>query len=258
MYSETEKTKEIWENLAGWWDKEVVDGDLFHRTFIYPSILKFSDLKPTDRVLDIACGNGALSRLLAKSGAQIIGADFSEKLIRCAQDRSKNYHNLTFIQLDATDAIAIKKIAEKNKFNLVICSMAFQDMWSIEPLIATLKHILHFQGKFIFSIPHPCFNSGFVKFNLQPNHCPSITVSKYIKSEKSTINAKPNQPVPHFIYHRPLSLIFKLLMNGSMFMSEFEEPVAVDNALPNDFLWSLLKEIPPVVISTWIYNLKNV
>ena len=62
------KTKTIWNNLAAWWDEVAQDGDLYHRTFLFPTITKWVDPKKGMRILDMGCGNGALARLFAKPG----------------------------------------------------------------------------------------------------------------------------------------------------------------------------------------------
>lgn len=74
------ESRVIWNELARWWDDNVRDGDLFHRTFIYPTILKFSEINNGDKVLDIACGNGALSRLLGASNTEIVAIDLVRNL----------------------------------------------------------------------------------------------------------------------------------------------------------------------------------
>ena len=57
-----EKSNAAWEELSHWWDKEIGEGDLFHRLLVFPTMLEFVDPKYGDEILDIACGNGALTR----------------------------------------------------------------------------------------------------------------------------------------------------------------------------------------------------
>jgi 2-polyprenyl-3-methyl-5-hydroxy-6-metoxy-1,4-benzoquinol methylase len=248
------QSKNIWNEIAEWWDGNVQDGDLFHKTFIYPSILKLAQLREDNRVLDIACGNGALTRLLAQSKAEIVATDFSEKLIHCAMERSEQYKNIKFLVVDATDQHALRQLSQQGRFDVVICSMAFQDMWTIEPLISSLKHLIASEGRFIFSIPHPCFNSGLVKFNLGTSESKStIAMSDYASSQKFKIQAKPNQPASHLAFHRSLSTIFNLLFQENFVMNGFLEPVAGEAELPQEFLWSHFKDVPPAIISRWVF-----
>lgn len=49
-----------------------------------------ADIRPTDRVLDVACGTGDLTRALARTGpASVIGVDFSGQMLRLAKHKFK-------------------------------------------------------------------------------------------------------------------------------------------------------------------------
>jgi demethylmenaquinone methyltransferase/2-methoxy-6-polyprenyl-1,4-benzoquinol methylase len=55
-----------------------------------------------ERILDIAAGTGTSSAALAKSGAHIVAADFSEGMIRVGRERHAGNPNIEFVQADAT------------------------------------------------------------------------------------------------------------------------------------------------------------
>ncbi|MFH8248940.1 bifunctional demethylmenaquinone methyltransferase/2-methoxy-6-polyprenyl-1,4-benzoquinol methylase UbiE [Microbacterium sp. B2969] len=54
------------------------------------------------RILDLAAGTGASSVSLAKSGAEVVAADFSPGMIAEGRRRHGGIPNLTFVQADAT------------------------------------------------------------------------------------------------------------------------------------------------------------
>jgi len=69
-------------------------------------VVKLAAVKSGDRALDLCCGTGDLAFALAKSGAETIGLDFSEKMLAMAETRRlKNSklktQNLKLIQGDA-------------------------------------------------------------------------------------------------------------------------------------------------------------
>ena len=66
-------------------------------------IREFSGLKGTDRVLDVACGDGILSFELAKHCAYVTGVDLSDSQLALAAERSieTGAKNLSFVQGDA-------------------------------------------------------------------------------------------------------------------------------------------------------------
>jgi demethylmenaquinone methyltransferase/2-methoxy-6-polyprenyl-1,4-benzoquinol methylase len=55
------------------------------------------------RILDLAAGTGASSVALARSGAEVVAADFSPGMIAEGARRYAQLPNLTFVEADATD-----------------------------------------------------------------------------------------------------------------------------------------------------------
>ena len=62
------------------------------------SVVKLLDPKPGERVLDLGCGTGRLTREIADSGAEVAGIDSSPDMIARAR---KNYPELRFELADA-------------------------------------------------------------------------------------------------------------------------------------------------------------
>ncbi|QNM06843.1 class I SAM-dependent methyltransferase [Qiania dongpingensis] len=63
-------------------------------------VLKLLDLTPGQTVLDLGCGNGALTEKLDLAGAKVIGMDASAEMLKTARAL---HPDLTFLQADATD-----------------------------------------------------------------------------------------------------------------------------------------------------------
>src|SRR5260364_413421 len=61
-----ERARDAGQTLGDWWDAHRAEGDVFHRTLVHPDLLAQLALQPRDRVLDLACGNGALARTAAE------------------------------------------------------------------------------------------------------------------------------------------------------------------------------------------------
>jgi trans-aconitate methyltransferase len=56
--------------------------------------------KPGERILDVGCGTGQLTYLIADSGARVVGLDKSPQMIEAARE---NYPHLEFVVADASD-----------------------------------------------------------------------------------------------------------------------------------------------------------
>ncbi|HXF28559.1 MAG TPA: methyltransferase domain-containing protein, partial [Chlamydiales bacterium] len=160
--NQEEECRTIWTALGPWWDKSVGDeGDAFHRAFLYPSIEKLLELQGGETVLDAGCGNGALSRRIRASGATVLGVDFSCTLLDEARRRNPD---ITFEEMSLTDSGQLKNLSSRHTFDRIVCSMVLHDMSTLTPFYKSLKLLLNPGGSFIFTIPHPCFNSAFTKF----------------------------------------------------------------------------------------------
>jgi SAM-dependent methyltransferase len=73
----------------------------FHR-WQFPALerLLLSGLNPGDRVLDLCCGSGKLSEILAHRGLHVTGVDSSGEMLRLARE---NVPSGEFIHADASD-----------------------------------------------------------------------------------------------------------------------------------------------------------
>ncbi|MFW9982299.1 MAG: class I SAM-dependent methyltransferase, partial [Candidatus Thorarchaeota archaeon] len=68
-----------WDEVAEDYDRTVGEtGDSYHRTCVNPVIFEILGNVNGLSILDVACGQGYLSRILARNGAKVVGVDISE------------------------------------------------------------------------------------------------------------------------------------------------------------------------------------
>jgi SAM-dependent methyltransferase len=122
-----------------------------------PAAAALLDLLPDvrgSRVLDLACGQGRLSRELARRGAHVVGLDISHELLEKARkDEEVERLGIEYLQDDATSAAAL---ADRT-FEGVACHFGLSDIDDLGGLAATVSRMLEPDGWFVFSILHPCF-----------------------------------------------------------------------------------------------------
>lgn len=117
-----------------------------------------ADYLPDDlggrRVLDLACGYGTLSRVLAERGAHVTGVDLSARLVAHAQEIDGELgHGSVFVCGDA----ASTDWWDGRAFSDVVCNMALMDVDDLDKAMSTVATILQPDGRFTFTLFHPCF-----------------------------------------------------------------------------------------------------
>lgn len=144
-----------WDNATeAWADFVRSHKDYFRDEMNNPAMFSLLGDIRKKKILDLGCGEGYNSRIMAKKGAKVTGVDFSKKMISCATQREKKERlGIDYHVLDATNLLTLKD----SIFNIVTCFMALQDIENYQSTIKETHRVLKKQGQFVFSIPHPCF-----------------------------------------------------------------------------------------------------
>ncbi len=252
--NETMNAIGFWDNNASTWDEAMNEGSEFQLNLVEPDTLKFLNIQPSMKVLDIACGNGQMSRRLAELGAQVVAIDGSPKMIECAQQRSQG-KNITYQVADVTKSEDLQ-FCESSQFDAVLCNMALMDIENIDPVFELAHKVLKDSGRFVFSITHPCFDKSVGphitethenKGTLKYTH--SIKVEHYLTPEAMTVRAIPSLPSTHFFYHRSLGEYLNAAFSAGFSMSGIAEPAFPQQSNQIEHKgWHNLSDIPVVLI----------
>jgi 2-polyprenyl-3-methyl-5-hydroxy-6-metoxy-1,4-benzoquinol methylase len=205
------ETQQAWEQNASYWDERIGEGNDFVEVLIWPAVQRLLDPQPGECVLDAACGNGLYARRLAALGAEVVAFDFSENLIALARQRTTEHADrIEYLVMDATDETALLTLG-KGRFDAVICNMALFDIADIQPLMRALVRLLRSDGRFVFSVMHPCFNNPHMTHiaEMEDNDGQltttfSVRISSYLTPTVAHAAAIAGQPKPQLVFHRPL------------------------------------------------------
>jgi ubiquinone/menaquinone biosynthesis C-methylase UbiE len=153
-----ESVSSQWDEAAEPWADFVRDHKDFYREEMNnPAFFRLVGNVKGKKTLDLACGEGFNTRILARKGARATGVDFSERLIEFARTLEKK--EKLGIEYYVSDAADLKKFATGH-FDIVTCFMALMDIEKYEDAIRETARVLKRNGRFIFSITHPCFEWG--------------------------------------------------------------------------------------------------
>ena len=103
--------------------------------------------QPGERALDLCCGTGDLSLLLAEQGAEVTGLDFSEAMLAVAEQRQKakgKGQSLKFIQ---GDALALPFTAAS--FDLVTIGYGLRNLASCDAGLREMRRVLKPGGRLV-------------------------------------------------------------------------------------------------------------
>ena len=248
----------LWDQKAEFWDALHGDqGNRFHQRLVSPSVERLLDLKPGECVLDIACGSGVLARRLAALGGRVTAVDFSAELMERAKARRQDGGEpIQYSVVDATDEAALLTLGE-GQYPAVVCTMALMDIPVIAPLYRAVRRLLSAEGRFVFAIGHPAFNSTTPVMCLEREEVESGTLirhslklSAYLNNPPFKAMGAPGEPVTHTYYHRPLQQLLNEAFAAGLILDGLEEPAfsEADAEPERPLSWSNFSQFPPVLV----------
>ncbi len=101
------------------------------------------------RVLDLACGEGYGSKMLAGTAASVLGVDIDAGVVAHAETRYGG-PNLRFV----TGSVTAVPVSESHSFDLIVCFEAIEHLEDHEKLLQEVKRLLEPGGTFIVSTPN--------------------------------------------------------------------------------------------------------
>lgn len=114
-------------------------------------LLEHVTLKPTDRVLDAACGTGIVARLVAQAGTQIaslVGLDLNQSMLDVARslEPAANFP----ITWQHGDLCALPNA--NTAFDVVLCNHGFQFVPDKPAALQEIKRVLSDGGRYAFTV----------------------------------------------------------------------------------------------------------
>jgi len=214
-----ESIKKEWNDAVESWVDFVRKGKDYYRDELNnPATFRLIGDVRDRLVLDLACGEGYNTRILARKGAKVTGIDFSEKLIELAKrEEAKEKLGICYYVLDATDL----KEFSSNHFDVVACFMSLQDIENYEDAIFEVARVLKNLGRFVFSVPHPCFGTIIVDGKR------TNAARRYFGAVKYPVQWKMERLVKPFTttsFHRTLTDYFDALYKSRLFVLRLVEP----------------------------------
>jgi ubiquinone/menaquinone biosynthesis C-methylase UbiE len=155
--ADTIKQKKKWDEAAESWVEFVRSGKNYYAEYLNgPALKRIIGNVEGKKVLDVGCGEGYFSRFFAKAGAEIVGIDLSEALIKAAKEEEERHPlGVKYFAADAADL----SVLGSEVFDIVYCHFVLEDMPDYEGAIAEISRVLKTGGRFVVVMEHPCFST---------------------------------------------------------------------------------------------------
>lgn len=212
----------IWDAAADGYARGQREGvDHFRYAFFGPAQRAVVGDVKGKRLLDVGCGAGYFSRLMAEAGAEVTGVDISPRMVEHARAAGGE------ISYHAVDAAKLAQHFEPQSFDVATSCIALQDMADPALAFRAIHAVLKPQGRFIASIEHP-FGSMPVRFWARGAGGAKLhlCVDRYFDRGTRTFTWErwPTQ-FTTTAHHAPLEDWFTWIVEAGFSVRGFREPV---------------------------------
>jgi SAM-dependent methyltransferase len=203
-----------WEASADAWITAVADDP--SRKMLDPIMLRLCGDVRGRKMIDVGCGEGRFSRLLADRGALSVGIDPTETLLRAARDRGS---------MSPARAVAEALPFAPSSFDLAVTYITLVDIEHYREAIAEMARVLRPGARLAAA------NIGFVSASAAPNgswHRDEDGTRLYVPidnyaTERSVVYEWAGLRLRN--YHRPLGAYMSAYLAVGLILREFLEPV---------------------------------
>jgi SAM-dependent methyltransferase len=205
----------LWETHAAWWIEGFTEGaDPEYEEQILP--LAAAELAGARRVLDVGCGDGQISRLAGRLGAEVVGIDPTWNCVKVAAQRGgASFARGEAAALPFSDA----------SFDAVVACLVFEHIRDVDEAIAEVARVLQQGGRFCFFLNHPLLqtpNSGWIDDHVLDPPEQYWRIGAYLVEQESDEEVEKDVFIP-FI-HRPLSRYINALADNGLLLHRMLEP----------------------------------
>lgn len=209
-------SRDLWEDHARWWIDGFTDGaDPEYEEQILP--LAAAELGDARVILDIGCGDGQISRMMASAGAQVVGIDPTWNQISVAHERAGGpaYLRTTADELPFADA----------SFDAAVACLVFEHIDAVDAAIAEVARVVKPGGRFCFFLNHPLIQtpgSGWIDDHMIDPPEQYWRIGPYLVESESVEQVELGVYI-RFI-HRPLSRYLNTLHEHGLLLERMVEP----------------------------------
>lgn len=229
-----------WEGVAGWYDELITSKRSDHYDqVIIPGMLRLAQPQPGTRVLDVACGQGVMTRAIAAVGVSAVGVDASASLVEAARAHAAEGAagpggQPEYLVGDAR--LLAGPGLDPATFDGAVCVMGLANIDPLAPLMARVAELLKPGGWLAWVITHPAFRAaGQTDWGWDAARGRQFRrVEGYLSTGQKAIQMHPGAApeITTWTFHRPLQHYVHAMAQAGLLVSALEEWPAVRTSQP--------------------------
>ena len=249
MLNEDSSTRS-WDAIGDSWVLHADHND-YRNFFLMPRMLEMLGDVAGRRILDLGCGEGGYSRQLKRRGADMIGIDGSETLVRIARERAE-VENLD-MQFICANANALDTIADSS-CDIVVAAMSLMDVEDYPGAVREIRRVLCNGGTLVMSITHPCFTGRVAEWERDPDdrhHLLYFKVDRYFDRQAWEETISRESSARMLRRHRPLQDYVQVLLREEFLLRDFCEAEPTEDELRKSDRFRKLARVPYFLFMRW-------
>jgi ubiquinone/menaquinone biosynthesis C-methylase UbiE len=226
-----------WESNARAWTLLSRQGwDVYRDAVNTPAFLRMLPDVTAKKGLDIGCGDGHNTRLIAGRGARMFAVDIAPSFLRyAAEAETKQGGAIRYV-----NASALQLPFASDQFDFAVAVMSLMDMPDQGKVLEEIHRVLRGGGFLQFSITHPSFSPPYRRLLRAPEgEAYAVEVGRYFdrvndRVDRWLFSAAPQnvkaglKPFEIPFFHRTLSDWFNAVLRAGFQLEEVSEPRADD------------------------------
>jgi ubiquinone/menaquinone biosynthesis C-methylase UbiE len=215
----TKKAQNSWGNVANWYDNNLDNPNTYQSQVILPNLTRLLDLKKSDTLLDLACGQGFFCAKY-ENLCTITGVDISPELIDIAIENTQNTQYYV-CRAERIETLPLKP------FTKVLTVLALQNIQDLAKTMFNLSNLMTKGSKWYIVLNHPSFRqlrkSAWVMDRENGIQTRSLTGYMSSYTQEILMNPSKKNSEKTLTYHRPLQEYIKIAKNNNMVLTNLEE-----------------------------------
>ena len=221
----SKKAQNSWGNVASWYDNNLDNPNTYQSQVILPNLTRLLDLKKSDTLLDLACGQGFFCDKY-ENISTVTGVDISPELIDIAKANTKKTQYYV-CRAERIETLPLKP------FTKVITVLALQNIQDLAKTVFNVSNLMSKGSKWYVVLNHPSFRqirkSSWVMDKILNTQTRVLTGYMSSYTQEIIMNPGNRNSEMTLTYHRPLQEYIKIAKNNNMVLTNLEEWISHKN-----------------------------